>query len=235
MFSFCILPDLRIASDTNDIRYGEVRCGVKVEIISHNLILDRLSRLRNVETSNKVFRKNLHDLSTFLVYEAMRHIALDKQTVETPLTSTDGWALASSPILVPIVRAGLGMLEGALSLLPDSDVCFLGARRDEETFQPEIYMNTLPDDLAGADVIVLDPMLATGGSLLHALRVIAASGAGTITAVSVLASPEGVAAIESSGVDGQLFVGFVDDGLNDSAFIVPGLGDAGDRQFGKIN
>ena len=235
MFSFCILPDLRIASDTNSIRYGEVRCGVKVEIISHNLILDRLSRLRDAKTSNKAFRQNLHDLSTFLVYEAMRHIALDKQTVETPLTSTDGWALTSSPILVPIVRAGLGMLEGALSLLPDSDVCFLGARRDEETFQPEIYMNTLPDDLAGADVIVLDPMLATGGSLLHALRVIAASGAGIITAVSILAAPEGVNAIESSGINGQLFVGFVDEGLNDSAFIVPGLGDAGDRQFGRIN
>ena len=115
MFSFCILPDLRIASDTNGIRYGEVRCGVKVEIISHNLILDRLSRLRDAKTSNKAFRQNLHDLSTFLVYEAMRHIALDKQTVETPLTSTDGWALTSSPILVPIVRAGLGMLDGALS------------------------------------------------------------------------------------------------------------------------
>ncbi len=208
---------------------------MKVEIISHNLILDRLSRLRNVETSNKVFRQNLHDLSTFLVYEAVRNIALDKQTVETPLTSTNGWALTSSPILVPIVRAGLGMLDGALSLLPDSDVCFLGAKRDEETFQPEIYMNTLPDDLAGADVIVLDPMLATGGSLLHALRVIAASGAGIITAVSILAAPEGVNAIELSGIDGQLFVGFVDEGLNDSAFIVPGLGDAGDRQFGRIN
>ena len=235
MFSFCILPDLRIASDTNSIRYGEVRCGVKVEIISHNLILERLSRLRNAETSNKAFRQNLHDLSTFLVYEAMRSVALDKQTVETPLTSTDGWALTSSPILVPIVRAGLGMLDGALSLLPDSDVCFLGARRDEETFKPEIYMNTLPDNLAGANVIVLDPMLATGGSLLHALRVIATSGAGVITAVSILAAPEGVDAIVSSGIDGQLFVGFVDDGLNDSAFIVPGLGDAGDRQFGKIN
>tara|TARA_B100000214_G_scaffold375064_2_gene359880 strand:+ start:735 stop:1232 length:498 start_codon:yes stop_codon:yes gene_type:complete len=165
----------------------------------------------------------------------MRNVALDKQQVKTPLTSTDGWALTSSPILVPIVRAGLGMLDGALSLLPDSDVCFLGARRDEDTFQPEIYMNTLPDNLAGADVIVLDPMLATGGSLLHALRVIAASGARTITALSILAAPEGVDAIVSSGIDGQLFVGFVDDGLNDSAFIVPGLGDAGDRQFGKIN
>ena len=217
------------------IRYGEVWCGVKVEIVSHNLILERLSRIRNAKTSNKAFRQNLHDLSTFLVYEAIRNIALDKQTVETPLTSTDGWALTSSPILVPIVRAGLGMLDGALSLLPDSDVCFLGARRDEETFQPEIYMNTLPDDLAGAHVIVLDPMLATGGSLLHALRVIAASGAGIITAVSILAAPEGVDTIESSGIDGQLFVGFVDEGLNDSAFIVPGLGDAGDRQFGRIN
>tara|TARA_B100001559_G_scaffold306352_1_gene297486 strand:+ start:436 stop:1098 length:663 start_codon:yes stop_codon:yes gene_type:complete len=217
------------------IRYGEVWCGVKVEIVSHNLILERLSRIRNAKTSNKAFRQNLHDLSTFLVYEAIRNIALDKQTVETPLTSTDGWALTSSPILVPIVRAGLGMLDGALSLLPDSDVCFLGARRDEETFQPEIYMNTLPDDLAGAHVIVLDPMLATGGSLLHALRVIATSGAGIITAVSILAAPEGVDTIESSGIDGQLFVGFVDEGLNDSAFIVPGLGDAGDRQFGRIN
>ncbi len=208
---------------------------MKVEIVNHNLILERLSTLRNAETSNNAFRQNLHDLSTFLIYEAMRNVVLDKQIVETPLTSTDGWALTSSPILVPIVRAGLGMLDGALNLLPNSDVCFLGARRDEETFHPEIYMNTLPDDVDGADVIVLDPMLATGGSLLHALRVIAASGAGTITAVSVLASPQGVAAIESSGVDGQLFVGFVDAGLNDSAFIVPGLGDAGDRQFGKIN
>ena len=208
---------------------------MKVEIVNHNLILERLSTLRNAETSNKAFRQNLHVLSTFLIYEAMRYVALDKQIVETPLTSTDGWALTSSPILVPIVRAGLGMLDGALTLLPNSDVCFLGARRDEETFHPEIYMNTLPDYVDGADVIVLDPMVATGGSLLHALRVIAASGAGTITAISVLASPEGVSAIESSGVDGQLFVGFVDDGLNDSAFIVPGLGDAGDRQFGKIN
>ena len=208
---------------------------MKVKIINHNLILERLSSLRDSETSNKAFRQNLHDLSTFLVYEAMRNVALDKQQVKTPLTSTDGWALTSSPILVPIVRAGLGMLDGALSLLPDSDVCFLGARRDEDTFQPEIYMNTLPDNLAGADVIVLDPMLATGGSLLHALRVIAASGARTITALSILAAPEGVDAIVSSGIDGQLFVGFVDDGLNDLAFIVPGLGDAGDRQFGKIN
>jgi len=111
----------------------------------------------------------------------------------------------------------------------------LGARRDEETFQPEVYMNTLPDDLAGADVIVLDPMLATGGSLLHALRVITASGAGSITAVSILAAPEGIDAIKSSGIDGKFFVGFVDEGLNNSAFIVPGLGDAGDRQFGRIN
>ncbi len=206
-----------------------------VEIVNHNLILERLSTLRNSETSNKVFRQNLHDLSTFLIYEAVRNVALDKQTVETPLTSTDGWALASSPILVPIVRAGLGMLDGALNLLPDSDVCFLGARRDEETFQPEVYMNTLPDDLAGADVIVLDPMLATGGSLLHALRVITASGAGSITAVSILAAPEGIDAIKSSGIDGKFFVGFVDEGLNNSAFIVPGLGDAGDRQFGRIN
>ena len=206
-----------------------------VEIVNHNLILERLSTLRNSETSNKAFRQNLHDLSTFLVYEAVRNVALDKQTVETPLTSTDGWALASSPILVPIVRAGLGMLHGALNLLPDSDVCFLGARRDEVTFQPEVYMNTLPDDLAGADVIVLDPMLATGGSLLHALRVITASGAGSITAVSILAAPEGIDAIKSSGIDGKFFVGFVDEGLNNSAFIVPGLGDAGDRQFGRIN
>ena len=103
-FSFCILSNLRIASDTNGIRYGEVRCDVKVEIVNHNLILERLSTLRNAETSNKAFRQNLHDLSTFLIYEAMRNVALDKQIVETPLTSTDGWALTSSPIIVPIVR-----------------------------------------------------------------------------------------------------------------------------------
>ena len=111
---------------------------MEVEIISHNLILDRLSRF-DAKTSNKAFRQNLHDLSTFLVYEAMRHIALDKQTVETPLTSTDGWALASSPILVPIVRAGLGMLEGALSLLPDSDVCFWALGGMRKHFSRNLY------------------------------------------------------------------------------------------------
>lgn len=208
---------------------------MNVEIINHNLILERLSTLRDSQTSNKLFRQNIRDLSVFLVYEALRKTELERREIDTPLTATSGWALSTSPILVPIVRAGLGMLDGALSVLPDSNVCFLGARRDEETFQPDVYMNTIPAELNGADVIVLDPMLATGGSLLHALQVIAESGAGRITAISILAAPEGIEAVVSSGLNGHLFVGEVDEGLNESAFIVPGLGDAGDRQFGQIN
>jgi uracil phosphoribosyltransferase len=208
---------------------------MNVEIINHNLILERLSTLRDSQTSNKLFRQNIRDLSVFLVYEALRKAELEGQEIETPLTATNGWTLATSPILVPIVRAGLGMLEGALSVLPDSNVCFLGARRDEETFQPDIYMNTIPTELNGADVVVLDPMLATGGSLLHGLQVIADSGAGRITAISILAAPEGIDAVVSSGINGHLFVGAVDEGLNESAFIVPGLGDAGDRLFGRMH
>lgn len=207
---------------------------MEIEIVDHNLIKERLTVLRDSETPNSIFRQNLHDLSVFLVYEALRNVDLEKKLVKTPLVETEGWTLECAPLLVPIVRAGLGMLDGALSILPNSDVCFLGARRDEETFQPEIYMNTIPNELDGCGVIVLDPMLATGGSLLHALQLIKDSGAGRIVAISVLAAPQGLETIAASGIDGKLFVGYVDEGLNKSAFILPGLGDAGDRQFGQI-
>ena len=126
------------------------------------------------------------------------------------------------------------MLDAAISLLPKSAVGFLGARRDEKTFEPEVYLNTIPKNLLGSDVLILDPMLATGGSLLHTLEIVHSAGAGNITVVCVIASQEGIANVSASQHSGNLYLGAVDEDLNENAFIVPGLGDAGDRQFGKM-
>ena len=154
--------------------------------------------------------------------------------IHTPLAKTKGFFLEDYPVLVPVVRAGLGMLDAALALLPRSQVGFLGARRNETTFEPEEYLNTIPEDLNGSHVIVLDPMLATGGSLLHTLEIVRSSGAGSISVICVIASPEGIETISSSSYSGDLFLAAIDEKLNETAFILPGLGDAGDRQFGAM-
>jgi uracil phosphoribosyltransferase len=154
--------------------------------------------------------------------------------VTTPLTETDGAALSSQPIVVPVLRAGLGFLHAAQELLPNADVGFIGVARDETTFQPKQYVNKLPETLAGRQCIVLDPMLATGGSLAHTCQLLLERGAtGTIIVVCVLAAPEGIAVLEQAGLDLDIYTAAVDERLNEHAFIVPGLGDAGDRQFGS--
>ncbi len=205
-----------------------------VEIVRHSLIAERLSVLRDVSTSNEIFRKSLHDISLLLIYEALRELPMEDKEIYTPLAPTTGHYIANSPLLVPVVRAGLGMLSAAMTLLPQSSIGFLGARRDEETFQPEIYLDTIPAELHGGSVIILDPMLATGGSLLHVLEIVAGRNVGEITVVCVLAAPEGIERISTSSHSGKLFVGAVDEKLNESAYILPGLGDAGDRQFGTM-
>jgi uracil phosphoribosyltransferase len=141
-------------------------------------------------------------------------------------------AIADPPLLVPVLRAGLGMAEAAFNLLPESQMGFVGLARDERTHQPSPYMAALPESLDGRSVIVLDPMLATGGSLLHCLQLLSARGAGPTTVVCALAAPEGLQRIEESGLAARLFTASIDTRLNDRAYIVPGLGDAGDRQFG---
>lgn len=167
-----------------------------------------------------------------VVYEATRSLPTNTVDIETPLQRTTGARLAESPLVVPVLRAGLGMLDAAMLLVPDSTIGFVGLSRNEETLQPETYVNTVPDDLGGLPCLVLDPMLATGGSLVHACDLLQAANAGPITVACVLAAPEGVATLNEAHPKITTFTAAIDDSLNEVAFIQPGLGDAGDRQFG---
>src|SRR5262245_38734526 len=169
-----------------------------------------------------------------LVYEAARAAAVDEFPITTPVGPTVGHHVARPPLLVPVLRAGLGMSDAALALLPESSMGFVGLARDEHTFEPRAYMESLPEQLAGLPVLVLDPMLATGGSLEHCCRLLAERGATDITIICVLAVPAGLERLERSGLPLRVVTAAVDEKLNDRAFIVPGLGDAGDRQFGGM-
>jgi uracil phosphoribosyltransferase len=205
---------------------------VDVRVIDHPLAAARLTVLRDERTENPAFRAALHDLTLMLVYEATRDASTQSVTVRTPLAQTPGTRLAKPPLLVAVLRAGLGMVDAALTLLPQARVGFVGVARDERTASPEPYLESLPDDLAGQPVIVLDPMLATGGSMGHAIGLLTRRGADDITLVCALVAPEGIAALEKTTDNLRLFTAAVDERLNDVAYIVPGLGDAGDRQFG---
>jgi uracil phosphoribosyltransferase len=205
---------------------------VDVRIIDHPLALSRLTALRDERTDNAHFRAGLRELTAMLVYEATRDAARETFPIRTPLAETLGVRLARPPLLVPVLRAGLGMLERALELLPEARVGFVGVARDEETHCATGYLESLPDDLSGAPVIVLDPMLATGGSMCHTIGLLRRRGASGITVLCAVAAPEGIAALEKAAPDARLFTVAVDDRLNEIAYIVPGLGDAGDRQFG---
>jgi uracil phosphoribosyltransferase len=205
---------------------------VQTTVVDHPIVQSRLTVMRDERSSNAEFRAALRELATLLVYEATRNLASTDVRVITPIGPATGSTLADPPLLVPVLRAGLGMAEAAFNLLPESQMGFVGLARDETTHEPTPYMASLPDSLTGRSVLVLDPMLATGGSLLHSLQLLAARGAVDITVVCALAAPEGVARIADSGLAARLFTASVDEGLDANAFIVPGLGDAGDRQFG---
>jgi len=207
---------------------------VDVLVVDHPLAAARLTAMRDERTDPGTFRAALQELSSLLVYEATRDIPVEKYPINTPLTGTDGVRIANPPLLVPVLRAGLGMADAALGLLPESSMGFVGLARDEKTFQPRAYLESLPQSLAGLPVLVLDPMLATGGSLEHCCRLLVERGATDITVVCVLAAPEGLKRLEQSGLPLRIVTAAVDDHLNDTAFIVPGLGDAGDRQFGGM-
>ena len=201
-------------------------------VIEHPIVQTRLTVMRDERSSNAEFRAALRELATLLVYEATRGLAITPVPITTPVSPTTGTALANPPLLVPVLRAGLGMAEAAFNLLPESQMGFVGLARDEQTHEPVPYMASLPESLAGRPAIVLDPMLATGGSLVHCLELLAARGADDLTVICALAAPEGVARLEASGLPVRLFVASIDERLNENAYIVPGLGDAGDRQFG---
>ncbi|MEO6701028.1 MAG: uracil phosphoribosyltransferase [Jatrophihabitantaceae bacterium] len=201
-------------------------------VVDHPIVRSRLSVMRDENSSNAEFRAALRELSTLLVYEATRELPVTELPLITPVGPTVGVTLANPPLLVPVLRAGLGMAEAAFNLLPESQMGFVGLARDEVTHQPSAYMASLPDTLAGRPVLVLDPMLATGGSLVHCCQLLASRGADDITVICALAAPEGIQTVEASGLAARLFTASIDEGLNANAYIVPGLGDAGDRQFG---
>lgn len=203
-----------------------------VRVVDHPLAAARLTTLRDERTDNAAFRGALRDITHMLVYEATRDAPREEVSVRTPLCDTIGSRLANPPLLVPVLRAGLGMVDQAHALIPEARVGFVGVARDESTREPVPYLESLPADLRTQPVIVLDPMLATGGSMAYTIELLQSRGAVDITVVCVVCAPKGVAALEKAAPQARLFTAAVDDGLNDVAFIVPGLGDAGDRQFG---
>ncbi|MFZ6005083.1 MAG: uracil phosphoribosyltransferase [Actinomycetota bacterium] len=205
---------------------------MQVTVVDHPLAAQLLARLRDETTDRAGFRLAMDDLSGILVYEATRDVEVEAIEVRTPLAIAAGTRIPRPPLVVPVLRAGLGMLGGVLRHLPETDTGFIGLARNEETYLPESYMNSVPDELGGRSVLVLDPMLATGGSLEHSCRTLAERGAGQLTAVCVLAAPEGIERIRASGLVAHVVTAAVDERLNEQAYIVPGLGDAGDRLFG---
>jgi len=205
----------------------------EVHIVDNALVAERVTRLRGSSTPNHEFRRLLSDLSSVLVYEAMRQAPLVPVDIVTPMGPATGMRFERLPVVVPVLRAGLGMLDAALDLLGDVQVAFVGLRRNERTLQAREYASTLPEDLDGRDALILDPMLATGGSFVHACELLRAAGAGRVTAVCVLAAPEGIERVRDAGVADAICVAAVDESLDSNGFILPGLGDAGDRQFGQ--
>ncbi|EIU36412.1 uracil phosphoribosyltransferase [Mycobacteroides abscessus 6G-0125-S] len=197
-----------------------------------------MTTLRDARSDNAAFRTALRDLTLMLVYEATGSVPVESSTVRTPVAETTGYRLANPPLLVPVLRAGLGMVDQAHALIPEARVGFVGMARDEDTWQPTPYLESLPADLSAQPVFVLDPMLATGGSMVYTLELLHARGAADITMLCVVAAPQGVTAIQECAerfgpsTSVRLFTATIDEGLNDAAYIVPGLGDAGDRQFG---
>jgi len=211
---------------------------MRVHVVDHPLVAHKLTVLRDATTDSPTFRRLADELVTLLAYEATRTVRVEPQDVVTPVAPATGVKLAQpKPLVVPILRAGLGMLDGMTRLIPTAEVGFLGMIRDEATLQASTYATRLPDDLSGRQVYVLDPMLATGGTLAAAIRFLMDRGASDVTAICLLAAPEGVEAIRQVFGDDSpvtVVVAGMDQKLNDLGYIVPGLGDAGDRLYGVV-
>jgi len=203
-----------------------------VHVVDSPLAQVRLSAMREESTNTADFTRNLQELASIVFQEAAKGLETKRTRIRTPLAATSGTALKNRVVLVPILRAGAGMLDGIRPWVPDSTVGFLGMARNEETHEAEVYLDRVPDKLGRAEVFILDPMLATGGSALSAIGFVRAKGARNITLVHLLASPEGIARVREKEPDIPIFTASIDKKLTPNAFIYPGLGDAGDRQFG---
>ena len=203
-----------------------------VTVINHSVVQAKLAELRDVKTPHADFRRLLDEVSAPLVYEATRDLPIKSRRIQTPLTKTEGVALSREVLIVPILRAALGMLGGAQTLLPEALVGFIGLARNEDTLQPEWYLDKVPRRLGRFEIVLLDPMLATGGSAIAAGELLVQRGAKSIRFVHLLAAPEGIRALRKRFPNSPIFTAAIDSHLNDAGYIVPGLGDAGDRCFG---
>ncbi|MBS2964441.1 uracil phosphoribosyltransferase [Actinocrinis puniceicyclus] len=212
---------------------------MRIHVAEHPLIAHKLTALRDRNTDSPTFRRLSDELVTLLAYEATRDVRVSPLEVQTPVSPARGVRLAApKPLVVPILRAGLGMLDGMVRLLPTAEVGFLGMVRDEGTLVASTYATRLPDDISDRQCYVLDPMLATGGTLIAAIRLLAARGARDVTAICLLAAPEGIAKLDQElaghPIPVTVVTAAVDDHLNEHGYIVPGLGDAGDRLYGVV-
>ena len=209
--------------------------GMDITVVNHPLAASRLTIMRDKRSNNAAFRAALADLGAMLIYEAARDLEVVEFDTETPVATARGARLATPPIIVPIIRAGLGMVDPSLSMIPDAQVGFIGLARDEKTHEPVPYLEALPQDLSGQPVFLVDPMLATGGSLIHAIDLLMERGADNITCICMVSAQPGVDKLEAHGGPVRLVTATIDPALNEDAYIVPGLGDAGDRLYGPRN
>ena len=212
---------------------------MRTHVVDHPLVSHKLTTLRDEGTDSPTFRRLTDELVTLLAYEATREVRVNEVTIQTPVAEATGVKLATpKPLVVPILRAGLGMLDGMMRLLPTAEVGFLGMVRNEETLEASTYAERLPEDLAGRQCYVLDPMLATGGTLSAAISFLTQRGADDITVICLLAAPEGCERLERdlAGIDipVRVVTAAMDEKLNEKGYIVPGLGDAGDRLYGVV-
>src|SRR5580692_8420470 len=203
-----------------------------VTVIGHPLVQHNLAQLRDKETRSQEFRRLLAEIASLMIYEATRDFAVKKITVQTPLAEAEGFQLKREVVLVPVLRAGLGMLDSILQLIPHARVGFIGLKREETTLQAQFYHKSLPKNLGDFEVVLIDPMLATGGSSVAALDLLTEQGAKHVRLVNLVAAPTGIRAVQKHHPRVPIYTAAVDQKLNERGFIVPGLGDAGDRLFG---
>lgn len=204
-----------------------------INVMNHPLIQHKLTLIRDKTTGVKEFREAINEISMLLCYEATRDLPLKEIEIETPISIAKSNVISGKKMaIIPILRAGIGMIDGMLSLIPAAKVGHIGVFRDPDTLKPVEYYSKLPTDIKNRDVIIVDPMLATGGSVSMVIDKLKASGVKNIKFLCILASPEGVACLEKNHSDVEIYCGAIDNGLNEEGFIIPGLGDAGDRLFG---
>jgi uracil phosphoribosyltransferase len=204
------------------------------KILTHPLISAKLTIMRDKNTKQKEFRENLDEIGALMTYEVLSDLETEEVSIETPVTATTGVKIKDDIVIVPILRAGLGMVNGIYNLVPNAKIAHIGLARNEETLMPEEYYANFPKNLPNKNILVVDPMLATGGSAIAAVDKIKERGANKIKFICLVAAPEGVKALEDAHPDVDIYVAALDDKLNEKGYITPGLGDAGDRLFGTL-